>query len=187
MASFSRCWSIGRRAVTSGLVRSTCRLSPDVARQTLQPWRLAAPTTFRCYTMKKRVMETSDLTGEEYAPNDVDYEDVVQGLQQEDVHIYIDVREFDEVKETGRIPHSKVVPLSELQTAFDLSDADFLAKYGFSKPQKSTDIVLYCRSGRRSRTAAKWMTAMGFSDVKRYAGSWLDWSARNTGGSDKSN
>lgn len=61
-------------------------------------------------TRGRCVVETSDLTGEEYAPNDVDYEDVVQGLQQEDVHIYIDVREFDEVKETGRIPHSKVVP-----------------------------------------------------------------------------
>lgn len=124
-------------------------------------------------------MERSELTGELYAPNDVDYEDVVQGLQQEEVKIYIDVREFDEVHETGKIPKSRVIPLSELRTAFDLSEADFQEKYGFSKPPKNTDIVLYCRSGRRSRTAAKWMTSMGFSDVKRYAGSWLDWSEKN--------
>ena len=56
------------------------------------------------------VAETSELTGEEYAPNDVDYEDVVQGLQDEEMKVYIDVREFDEVEETGQIPTSRVVP-----------------------------------------------------------------------------
>ena len=60
--------------------------------------------------MDERVSERSELTGELYAPNDVDYEDVVQGLQQEEVKIYIDVREFDEVHETGKIPKSRVIP-----------------------------------------------------------------------------
>ena len=60
--------------------------------------------------MDEHVSERSELTGEWYAPNDVDYEDVVQGLQQEEVKIYIDVREFDEVHETGKIPKSRVIP-----------------------------------------------------------------------------
>ena len=55
MASLGRCFSVGRKVITSGLLRSY-RLNPDCTRLTLQPYRLAAPATIRCYTSAKRVM-----------------------------------------------------------------------------------------------------------------------------------
>ena len=56
MASLGRCCSIGRKVITSGLLRSTYRPSPDSTRLTLQPCRIAAPVTIRCYTTTKRHM-----------------------------------------------------------------------------------------------------------------------------------
>ena len=37
-------------------------------------------------------------------------------------------------------------------------------------PDKSTRIILYCRSGRRANTALETLRAMGYTDVSNYGG-----------------
>ena len=74
----------------------------------------------------------------------------------------IDVREPREW-DIGHIPGARLIPLGEIATALDSLDP-------------SREIVVMCRSGKRSATAAKQMKDAGFQRVKNLAGGILRWS-----------
>lgn len=57
-------------------------------------------------------------------------------------------------------------------------DADGRKKYAFSKPLPAQNIIFFCRSGRRSASAAEWAAERGYVNVRNYEGSWNDWSKR---------
>jgi thiosulfate:glutathione sulfurtransferase len=63
------------------------------------------------------------------------------------------VREPDEVLQ-GSIPSSVNLPLSTLASSLALDKATFKERFGFKKPETANDITFYCRSGRRSASAA---------------------------------
>ncbi len=65
----------------------------------------------------------------------------------------IDVREPDEVVQ-GSIPSAVNLPLSVLPNALHFSPEEFKEKFGFEKPRKDQELTFYCRSGKRSTTAA---------------------------------
>ena len=65
----------------------------------------------------------------------------------------IDVRENDEIAQ-GSIPSSVPLPLSVFAEALRAPDDDFRNTHGFKKPTKDQEFVVYCRSGKRSATAA---------------------------------
>jgi len=88
----------------------------------------------------------------------------------------IDVREVDEVQQ-GSIPSAVNVPLSVLSKALEQTPDSFRNTYGFEKPEKSQEVVFYCRSGVRSTTASELAMDKGWKNVKNYTGSWLDWCA----------
>lgn len=69
----------------------------------------------------------------------------------------IDVREPDEVA-AGIIPSAVNVPLSELEIAFNPDkEYDFRNKYAFDRPAPDAKIIVYCRSGKRSRQAQEFL------------------------------
>lgn len=87
----------------------------------------------------------------------------------------IDVREPHEVAE-GRVPTSINVPLGEVSAAFQLSPAEFMAKYGIDKPTASQDTIFYCRSGKRSQSAVEQVDKVDSSlSIRNYRGSWLNY------------
>jgi len=92
----------------------------------------------------------------------------------------IDVREPDEVAE-GAIPSAVVLPLTGFTAALSLPPDQFRNKFGFEKPTKKQEIIFYCRSGKRARTASEAAKANGYRNVKIYDGSWLDWVEREQG------
>ncbi len=57
----------------------------------------------------------------------------------------------------------------------DVLQNDFLSEAKKQLPKDKT-IALYCRSGRRSKTAAKLLSAEGY-DVVELATGWLGWTA----------
>ena len=61
-----------------------------------------------------------------------------------------------------------------------------MQKYAFSKPFSSQNIIFFCRSGKRSATAAELAGEKGYKNVRNYKGSWLDWTKRESaqGGDD---
>nr|KAJ3421870.1 hypothetical protein HK105_002007 [Polyrhizophydium stewartii] len=75
--------------------------------------------------------------------------------------ILIDVREPSEVA-AGIIPTAHNIPVGALDAAFRLSADEFKDTYGFEKPSTDKNVVVYCRSGRRSAAALQVVKSHGF-------------------------
>lgn len=76
--------------------------------------------------------------------------------------IILDVREQDEFDE-GHIPGAILLPYTEIE-----SKAETLL------PDKNKQILVYCRSGRRSKIAAESLVKLGYTDIKEFGGI-IDW------------
>ena len=88
-------------------------------------------------------------------------EQFIRKQENEDQFVLIDVREVSEFKE-GRIPGAVLIPLGELK-AKDIEYA------------KDKEIILVCRSGNRSSSAAAFLVDKGFSNVHNLVGGMLAW------------
>ena len=83
-------------------------------------------------------------------------------LDKNDKIVLLDVRTEEEY-ETAHIPSSNLLPLSELET-----------KVEKEIPNKEKQIIVYCRSGRRSAIAAERLTDLGYVNVYDLGGI-IDW------------
>src|SRR6185437_4575769 len=80
--------------------------------------------------------------------------------------LLLDVREPDEYAgELGHIAGARLIPLRELPSRAEAELAPF----------KNRDIVVICRAGVRSVTAAAILTGLGFEKVCSMRGGMLDW------------
>ncbi len=77
-------------------------------------------------------------------------------------HIILDTREQDEFDE-GHIPGAILIPYTEI----DNKAEEML-------PDKDAQILVYCRSGRRSKIASESLTKLGYTNVKEFGGI-IDW------------
>ena len=77
-------------------------------------------------------------------------------------HIILDTREQDEFDE-GHIPGAILIPYTEIE-----SKAEEML------PDKDKLILVYCRSGRRSKIAAEALSKLGYTNVKEFGGI-IDW------------
>ncbi|CAD6993883.1 heat shock protein 67B2 [Ceratitis capitata] len=91
--------------------------------------------------------------------------------------LLIDVRERQELEETGKIPTSINIPLDSVSRmlAEDVRPQVFQSKFGRRKPSTEDEIIFTCKLGKRALKAAEIANAMGFKNVKFYEGSWDDW------------
>jgi len=88
-----------------------------------------------------------------------------QMLARQPPPLVIDVREDSEFHgELGHIPGAILIPLRTL--------ADRASEFGPGKEQR---VVVVCRSGVRSSTAAAILTSLGFEDVSNLKGGMLAW------------
>ena len=79
--------------------------------------------------------------------------------------LLLDVREPEEFTgELGHIPGSLLIPLKELPARAKEIDA-----------YKNRDIIVICRAGVRSTTAAAILTGLGFDHISNLKGGMLDW------------
>ena len=76
--------------------------------------------------------------------------------------IILDVRTEEEFSE-GHIPGAILIPDYELS---ERAEAEL--------PNKDQLILVYCRSGRRSKAAAEMLVGMGYTNVKDFGGI-IDW------------
>ena len=77
-------------------------------------------------------------------------------------HIILDTREQDEFDE-GHIPGAMLIPYTEIEN-----------KAEEMLPDKNKLILVYCRSGRRSKIAAESLAKLGYTNVKEFGGI-IDW------------
>uniref|UniRef100_A0A1L8DUC5 Putative heat shock protein n=1 Tax=Nyssomyia neivai TaxID=330878 RepID=A0A1L8DUC5_9DIPT len=105
------------------------------------------------------------------------YEEVKQ-LCDHPEKLLIDVREPNELLETGSIPTSINIPLNSVEESLKMSNEDFKAKYGRDKPSKEQEVIFHCRLGGRAGKAHDIAVALGFANAKNYKGSWAEWSEK---------
>ena len=74
----------------------------------------------------------------------------------------VDVRRHDEYKE-GHIPVAICLPLDEIANEAECE-----------LPDETQLLLIYCRSGVRSKQAAAQLEAMGYTNIKEFGGI-LDW------------
>ena len=73
-------------------------------------------------------------------------------------HIILDTREQDEFDE-GHIPGAILIPYTEIEN-----------KAEEMLPDKDKLILVYCRSGRRSKIASESLVKLGYTNVKEFGG-----------------
>lgn len=76
--------------------------------------------------------------------------------------VILDVREADEYN-SGHIPGAVLLPYGDIPE-----------KAHIVLPDKEKMILIYCRSGRRSKIAAESLTALGYTAVYEFGGI-IDW------------
>ena len=83
-------------------------------------------------------------------------------MDSESSYVILDVRTQEEYDQ-GHIPGAVLIPDYEIEQAAQ----DML-------PDKDQLILVYCRSGRRSKNAAQVLAELGYTNIKEFGGI-LDW------------
>ena len=89
-------------------------------------------------------------------------DEAVTMMAQETGYIILDVRRLDEFA-AGHIPNAINVPNETIGTA-EISEL----------PDKNQLIIVYCRSGRRSKEASEKLVKLGYTNIVEFGGI-LDW------------
>lgn len=103
---------------------------------------------------------TEEVTSEETTLNyqQITQDEAKQIMTDEENYIIIDVRTQSEYDE-GHIPNAICVP-NETIGSDDITEL----------PDKEQLILVYCRSGRRSKEAAAKLADMGYTNIKEFGG-----------------
>ena len=89
-------------------------------------------------------------------------EEAKEIMDTEEGYIILDVREQDEY-DAGHISGAILIPFTQIE-----------AKANEMLPDKDQLILVYCRSGRRSKIAAEALAELGYTNIKEFGGI-LDW------------
>ena len=92
----------------------------------------------------------------------ISMDEAVKMMKDEKNYIILDVRRPDEFAE-GHIPGAINVPNEEIGTT-EIAEL----------PDKSQLILVYCRSGRRSKEASEKLVKLGYTNIVEFGGI-LDW------------
>ena len=101
---------------------------------------------------------TGCATEEKAAWRQISQEEAKEMMAREDGHISVDVRRQDEY-DSGHIPGAILIPNESIGTEMpeDLPDRDQI-------------ILIYCRSGNRSKQAAQKLADMGYTNICEFGG-----------------
>ncbi len=89
-------------------------------------------------------------------------EEAKQIMDSEEGYIILDVRTQEEYDE-GHIPGAILIPNTELEERAEEN-----------LPDKDQLILVYCRSGRRSKMAAEILVELGYTNIREFGGI-IDW------------
>ena len=89
-------------------------------------------------------------------------EEAKQIMDSEDGYIILDVREQEEY-DALHIPGAILIPYTQIEE-----------KAEKTLPEKDQLILVYCRSGRRSKIAAEALVELGYTNIKEFGGI-IDW------------
>ena len=102
--------------------------------------------------------ETASNSSSEDGYQRISQEEAKEMIDTQDV-IILDVREQDEY-ESGHIPGAVLLPVGTIdeETAAEVI------------PEKDSTVLVYCRSGNRSKTASSALTELGYTNIYEFGG-----------------
>lgn len=100
----------------------------------------------------------SEKSGANHGYTQISQDEAMKMMQRDDGHIIVDVRRQDEY-DTGHIPGAILIPNESIGT----EPPDML-------PDLNQIILIYCRSGNRSKQAAQKLSDMGYANVYEFGG-----------------
>ena len=97
----------------------------------------------------------------------ISQEEAKQMMARDDGHIIVDVRRRDEY-DAGHIPGAVLIPNESIGTEMPAQ-----------LPDRNQVILVYCRSGRRSKEASQKLADMGYTNIYEFGGI-IDWTGEVT-------
>lgn len=115
---------------------------------------------------------TSDSEKSKMSYKQIDQETAKEMMSRDDGHVIVDVRTQDEY-DTGHIPGAILIPNESI---------------GNVQPEELPDlnqvILIYCRSGNRSKQAAQKLADIGYTEIYEFGGI-IDWDGEIITGDEK--
>lgn len=111
--------------------------------------------------------KSTDITSSAKSYRQITMNEAIDMMERENGYIILDVRRIDEFS-AGHIPNAINVP-NESIGASEISEL----------PDKEQLILVYCRSGRRSKEAAQKLADLGYTNIVEFGGI-LDWTGETT-------
>jgi len=108
---------------------------------------------------------------------DIDFQELSQRCETKELFI-VDVRTPEEVNSLGMVPNSVHVDIRSFGHMFLLPEEEFQVVVGAAKPAADQEIVTVCKKGIRARTTQLSLMGLGYTNVRRYKGSFDDWLAQ---------
>ncbi|MDZ4227577.1 MAG: rhodanese-like domain-containing protein [Patescibacteria group bacterium] len=93
--------------------------------------------------------------------------DVAEKIKNSEDVVLLDVRTPEEYAEM-HLEDAVLLPVQELSR-------QSLAAIGLGEDTKNKEIIIYCRSGARSKTAYDIMNSLGYTNIKSIAGGIINW------------
>lgn len=126
-----------------------------------------------CASSEPPVHQPSDIGGMSKLPYlQIDQETAKKMMEADDGHVIVDVRRQDEY-DAGHIPGAILIPNESITT---------------ERPEELPDlyqiILIYCRSGNRSKQAAQKLADMGYVNLYEFGGI-IDWTGDIVTGNEK--
>lgn len=100
--------------------------------------------------------------GEKAMYVEITAEEAKRIMDSDEEYVLLDVREQDEF-DAGHIPGALLIPYTEIGQRAETM-----------LPDQDKQILVYCRSGRRSKIAAESLAKLGYTNVKEFGGI-IDW------------
>lgn len=126
--------------------------------------------------IKRDEMMSEEHHGDEMGDEMVESYEIYPGVvadkigNGEDI-ILLDVRTLEEYTEV-HLKNSILLPVQELSQKS-------LTEVGLGEGYKNKEIIIYCRSGTRSKTAYDIMNSLGYTNIKSVAGGMIHWEEDN--------
>ena len=111
---------------------------------------------------KNPTEETMKETTNQPAYMNITQDEAKKIMDSQEGYVILDVREQDEF-DAGHIPGAILIPYGSIEE-----------KAPSMLPDKDQLILVYCRSGRRSKIAAQSLEKMGYTNIKEFGGI-IDW------------
>lgn len=122
-------------------------------------------------TSETQTLQSQDIdeAEEKAAYHQISQEEAKRMMEADDGHVIVDVRRQDEY-DSGHIPGAILIPNESIDTEMPSE-----------LPDKEQVILVYCRSGRRSKEASEKLADMGYTNIYEFGGI-IDWTGETVTG-----